>query len=74
MDTGLKIYMTENQLTDREMAEKIGISIAMVNMIKNGERNPSSNLAARIEQLTGIDARILLGIPKPENGNGDQAA
>lgn len=56
----LKEYMENTKTTEKELSEKLGISVSYVNLIKNGERRPSPELAEKIEALTGIPFRKLL--------------
>ncbi len=56
----LKEYMEHTGTKESEMAEKLGISASYVNLIKNGERRPSPQLAEKIEAVTGIPFRKLL--------------
>ena len=56
----LKEYMENTKVTEKEIAEKLGVSTSYVNLIKNGERRPSPELAEKIEALTGIPFRKLL--------------
>lgn len=58
----LKEYMEHLKLKERELAEKLGISISYLNMLKNGQRRPSPELALKIENITGIPLRKLLQI------------
>jgi transcriptional regulator with XRE-family HTH domain len=52
---------TERQQTD--LADELGISRAYLSQIIAGLRRPSPEVAARIEAVTGVDARTLLRIP-----------
>jgi transcriptional regulator with XRE-family HTH domain len=56
----LKEYMENTGTKESEMAEKLGVSASYVNLIKNGERRPSPQLAEKIEAITGIPFRKLL--------------
>lgn len=53
-------YLTSHNMSEAELAEKIGVTQAYVNMLKNGERRPSPELAQKIEAATGIPFRNLL--------------
>lgn len=50
-------------LTQEALATLVGCKRWMINRIEAGERKPSPPLAAKIERATGLDARVLLGIP-----------
>lgn len=49
-------------MTQAAFAEAVGCKRSMVNLIEKGVRSPSPRLAEKMQRLTGIDARILLGI------------
>ena len=46
--------------TEAELAQLACISQAHVNMIKNGSRRPTPEVAARLEAITGVPLRTLL--------------
>ena len=46
--------------TEAELAQLACISQAHVNMIKNGTRRPTPEVAARLEAITGVPLRTLL--------------
>lgn len=56
----LKQYLDKGDVTEKDLAERLGVSIAYVNMLKRGERRPSPELAVKIESITGIPFRKLL--------------
>jgi putative transcriptional regulator len=41
-------------MTQKDVAEKIGVTQAMYSMIENGKRKPSKNVAKKIEELFGV--------------------
>jgi ribosome-binding protein aMBF1 (putative translation factor) len=49
-------------LSQAALAELVGCRRWMINRIEAGKRTPSPQLASRLQDETGIDARILLGI------------
>lgn len=53
----LKEYIDGGAGTEKELARKLGISIAYINMLKHGHRRPAPDLALKIEKLTGIPFR-----------------
>lgn len=48
----------EKELTQQEMAKKIGISRQYYNDIENGKRQPSVGTAKKIGKLLGVDWTI----------------
>ena len=46
--------------TQQEVADRVGIKKPMVCLIEKGHKNPSLDLANRLEDLFGIPQRILL--------------
>ena len=55
-------------ITDKELAARTGCCVANINMIRHGKRRPSPELAAKIEAITGIPLRTLLGLDSHEPG------
>ena len=49
-------WATENDMSDRLVAERIGVSRQYVSMLRSGMRTPSAALTARIDEMmrTGI--------------------
>jgi transcriptional regulator with XRE-family HTH domain len=56
----LKEYLEHNDMAEKDLAKKLGVSISYVSMLKRGERRPSPELAKKIERVTGIPFRLLL--------------
>ncbi|SFL09509.1 helix-turn-helix transcriptional regulator [Halanaerobium salsuginis] len=53
----LKKLRKNNDLTQKDVAELIGISRPMYNMIENGIRNPSLEVMQKIVDLFGEEAK-----------------
>jgi putative transcriptional regulator len=53
-------------LTQRELAEKIGVEASHVAFIENERRKPSLKLIARMADVLGIDRQELLVLAHPE--------
>ena len=49
-------------MNERQLASAVGVRQPTINMIRNGKSRPSPELAARIEKITGIPLRVLLGV------------
>ena len=56
----IRDYLKGSGKTEAELAQLACISQAHVNMIKNGSRRPTPEVAARLEAITGIPLRTLL--------------
>lgn len=66
MFTELEIWLRKNNVTQTELARLLGVTKARISNIARHGSRPRPELALRIEEITGIDARHLLGIEKPE--------
>lgn len=49
----LTVWRKSQNLTQDELAEKIGVSRWMVNRLEAGERTPSFDLAIKMQELSG---------------------
>ena len=56
----IRDYLKGSGKTEAELAQLACISQAHVNMIKNGTRRPTPEVAARLEAITGVSLRTLL--------------
>ncbi len=56
----LKEYLEHNGIAEKDLAKKLGVTIAYVSMLKRGLRRPSPEMARKIEAMTGIPFRRLL--------------
>lgn len=63
----LTLYRQAVEISQAELARRVGCKRSMMNLIEKGARRPSADLAWRIQSETGIDARRLLGIPSDRN-------
>lgn len=52
-------YLEATGQTQVELAERLGISQPFLSQIVNGQRSPSLELAALIEDVTGVPMRSL---------------
>jgi transcriptional regulator with XRE-family HTH domain len=50
-------------LSQAACAELAGCKRWMINRIEANERRPSPQLAIKLEGITGVDVRVLLGLP-----------
>ena len=69
-------YLKANKIRQQKFAELIGIHQSHVSEMVHGKYRPRPRLAARIEAITGIPLRTLLGLDSVENdvrpGNAQQ--
>lgn len=54
MSNPLKAYREQNGLSQKEIADRIGVSRQMVSFLENGERDYSADMAVLIEKKLGI--------------------
>lgn len=59
--TVFKSLRLENNLTQLEMADRLGISRSSIGMYENGEREPSFELLGKIADYFHVDMNYLLG-------------
>ena len=53
-------------LTQRELAEKLGVEASHIAFIESGRRKPSLKLIARLADILGLDRQTLLILTHPE--------
>ena len=53
----VRVYLAERDLTQRELADSLGMSEPRLSLILSGKVTPNLDEAFRIENLTGIPAR-----------------
>ncbi len=63
IDISLKIinYRINNNLTQQQLAEKLGISQAMVSKLESGDYNPTIEQLWKISKKLGWNFKIILG-------------
>ncbi|WP_380025787.1 helix-turn-helix domain-containing protein [Effusibacillus consociatus] len=57
----LRAYRKLKNLTQQELADLLGISIAIVGGIERGTREPSKDVLARISRILGVTEEELRG-------------
>ena len=50
----LKVYRDDNQLSQQDIADKLGVSRQLVGMLETGERTYTADMAVLIEKKIGI--------------------
>ncbi|MDK2920153.1 MAG: putative transcriptional regulator [Candidatus Petromonas sp.] len=53
---------SQNNMTQQDIADKLGISRSFYTMIENGKRNPSLELAFKISNLLKVDVNEIFFI------------
>lgn len=56
----LRVYRTRENLTQRELAEKVGIPQRHISEMENGKREIGKEMAKRLAETLKFDYRILL--------------
>lgn len=56
-------WIKESGFSRKEIALRLGISLSYVHLLCRGERRPDLELAFKIEELTGIDAKSWMTKP-----------
>jgi len=59
MDSPLRAYRERQELTQTELASRLGVSVAAVSRWEAGLRKIDDHLIAVVERVTGIPARKL---------------
>ena len=57
----------ENNLTQKELAERTGINQADISKLENGTRNPSLKLLKRLADGMGMDLKLVFTPKEPQN-------
>lgn len=52
MTNKLSTWLSDQKLSDKAFADRLGVAPSTVHRLKNGERSPSIDLLARIEKET----------------------
>src|SRR5690349_16983568 len=58
--TVLKTRRAERQITQQQLSEKLGVSVAYVSMLENGEKVPSPDLVPKLAESLAYPADQLL--------------
>lgn len=55
MRKDLKVLRVKHDLTQKELAEKLGISVPAYNLIEQGKRNGNKELWKKIQSIFNLD-------------------
>lgn len=56
----LKIALAKSKISQRELAERVGVSHVSINRYANGNRIPKAVSMVKIAKITGVDLEWLL--------------
>lgn len=62
--TTLKQYREENRLTQKELAEKVGVRRETIVHLENNKYNPSLELALEIARVFDVTVEVLFKLNK----------
>lgn len=62
----LKARRSALSLTQRSLAQKLGVKASHIALLENGKRRPSLGLVVRLAAALGVDGRELLELAHPE--------
>jgi len=65
--TRIKAARDKIEISQKKLAENVGISPAAINQFEKGEKKPSSEVLARIANELGVSNDYLLGASDEEN-------
>ena len=54
--TPLQTYLDDNNMTLAVLADRVGVGVPMLSLVSRGLRQPSLDVAFRLQQETGIPA------------------
>lgn len=66
MEHALTTYRKTHGLSVAQLAALVETTRQTIYRIEGDDQTPSPTLAGRIQEVTGIDARVLLKVPTPE--------
>ena len=58
----LKIELINNNMSQKELAEKVNVARGTINYICNGSRKPSTELLVKISKALNVSTDYLLGL------------
>lgn len=62
-------YLDRNNMTQKQMADLVGISGAYLSQLMNGDRSPSERVRAGFQQIMGVeDFDVLFFVEEPDDG------
>ena len=64
----LNYYREKNDMTQKELARKLGISVRKLEKLENSEAEPSIRLVSRISNIFGVDFQKYLDLDEKHSG------
>lgn len=61
----LKRLRQENNLTQEQLAEKVGISKSSISFYEHSKKTPSPDIVAQFSEIFNVSMDVLMGIDKP---------
>lgn len=61
----LKRLRQENNLTQEQLAEKVGISKSSISFYEHCKKTPSPDIVAQFSEIFNVSMDVLMGINKP---------
>lgn len=67
--TGIRLIKLreDNQLLQREMAEKLGVSVSAISRYEKGEMRPNLDVMLKIKEVFGVSLDWIAGLDADEN-------
>ena len=65
----LKLLRKQNQLTQKEIAKQLGVSVQCYQGYETGYRQPTPDMLCKIADILGVSVDYLLGRETPPNKN-----
>lgn len=68
MDVGLrlKLFRVTATLKQKDVADKLGVTVNFVSMVERGKRDPTLRFLQRFSEMVGVPVSILLWEPVSE--------
>jgi len=67
LENRLKVYRAMNDLTQGDLAERVGVTRKSVNSIENGHFVPSTELSLRMARVLNCTVEDLFQLPAGDN-------
>ncbi|GMA50502.1 hypothetical protein GCM10025857_18590 [Alicyclobacillus contaminans] len=68
----LRAYRKLKHWTQAELADHVGVSVAIIGGLERGTRSPSAQLLAELTRVLQVSEAELLGLQQAPNGRSDE--